>query len=324
MKKILRGIASGVLLLGVSFPVDGQQPKKLFRIGFLSIGNSSVTAPLRQAFLDGLHQLGYIENQNISIEYRYAEGRDERLPDLALDLVRLKVDVIVTLGTRATLAAKNATATIPIVTPSSSGLLSRGLAESLARPGSNVTGIVTMDIELTGKRLEIFRETFPNIRRLAVLWYKTGDVDFEKVRNAGQAFGFDSFSVQIARPEDFDDAFVLAGRRRPEGLFIATSSFLATHRKRIIDFEVTSKLPAIYFQEIFVRDGGLMSYSASIKESYRHAAIFVDKILKGAKPADIPVQQPMKFEFVINLRTAKQIGLTIPPNVLARADKVIK
>jgi len=243
---------------------------------------------------------------------------------LAAELVRLKVDVIVSLGTQATLAAKNATATIPIVTPSSSGLFTKGIAETLARPGRNVTGITTMGVELTGKRLEIFRETFPNLRRLAVLWYKQGNVDFEEVRSAGKAFGFDSFSVQIARPEDFDNAFVLAGRRRPEGLFIATSSFMASHRKQIIDFGASSKLPAIYFQETFVEDGGLMSYSASIKESYRHAATFVDKILKGTKPADIPVEQPMKFELVINLKTAKQIGLAIPPNVLARADKVIK
>ena len=241
----MRGIAAGVLLLSISIPVDGQQAKKLFRIGFLSSGYPSSAASIRQAFLDGLRELGYIENQSIVIEYRYAEGRDNRLSNLAAELVRLKVDVIVSAGTQATLAAKNATATIPIVTPSSSGLFTKGIAETLARPGKNVTGIATMGVELTSKRLEIFRETFPNMRRLAVLWYKEGNVDFGEVRNAGKAFGFDSFSVPIARPEDFDDAFVLARRRQPEGLFIPTSSFMASHRKQIIDFGASSKLPAI-------------------------------------------------------------------------------
>ena len=232
--------------------------------------------------------------------------------------------MIVTAGTQATLAAKNASATIPIVTTSSSDPIGKGLAETLARPAGNVTGISTMGVELTGKRLEIFRETFPKVRRLAVVWYKGGNISFQQIRSAAQPFGFNSFSVEVARPEDFDSAFALVRRDRPESLFTANAAFISTHRKRIIDFAAKNKLPAMYHQETFVEDGGLMSYSAGQKDLYRHAATFVDKILKGRKPADLPVEQPMKFELWFNLKTAKEIGVTIPPNVLVRAQRVIR
>jgi putative ABC transport system substrate-binding protein len=285
-----------LLLLAAGTVVETQQTRKVHRIGYLTTGTPSSAASIREALLDGLRKLGYVENKNLVIEYRYAEARNERLPELAADLVRLKVDVIITAGTQATSAARNATATIPIVTPSASGLFSRGVAETLARPGGNVTGISTMGIELTGKRLELFRETFPKVRCLAVIWYKEGNVSFQEARSVAQPFGFSSFSLEIARPEDFDRVFTQAGQERPEGLFVATSAFLSTHRKRIIDFAAKNKLPAMYFQEIFVEDGGLMSYSASIKDSYRHAAIFVDKILRGANPADLPIEQPRKFD----------------------------
>jgi putative ABC transport system substrate-binding protein len=181
-----------------------------------------------------------------------------------------------------------------------------------------------MGIELSGKRLEIFRESFPKSRRLAVLWFKEGNVNFQEIRDAAQALGFHSLSLEIARPEDFDAGFALAGRERADGLFVATAAFLSAHRKRIIEFAAKNKLPATYSQETYVEDGGLMSYSPSIKDSFRQAAIFVDKILKGAKPADLPVERPRKLELWVNLKTAKQIGLTIPPNMLARADRVIR
>ena len=303
---------------------EAQQPGKVRRIGYLTTASASSGASVREAFLDGLRQLGYVENQNILIEYRYADGRNERLPELAADLIRLKVEVIVASGTQATLAAKNATSTIPIVTPGSSDPLGKGLAETLARPGGNVTGISTMGVELSGKRLEIFRETFPKVRRLAVVWYKGGNISFQELRSDAQPFGFNSISVEVAQPEDFDRAFALARRERPEGLFTASGAFISAHRKRIIDFAAKNKLPAMYHQETFVEDGGLMSYSAGQKDLHRHAATFVDKILKGRKPADLPVEQPMKFELWFNLKTAKQIGVTIPPNVLVRAQKVIR
>ena len=187
-----------------------------------------------------------------------------------------------------------------------------------------MTGLSLMLVELVGKRLETSAQTFPKLRRLAVLWYREGNISFNEIRNASQPFGFNPFSLEVAHPEDFDRVFALASREQVEGLFTATSSFLGTHRKRIIDFAAKNRLPAAYFQEAFVEEGGLMSYAANIKSSFRHAATFVDKILKGAKPADLPVEQPRKFELWFNLKTAKQIGVTIPPNVLARADRVIK
>lgn len=322
-KALVVGLAAS-LVFGGGALVRAQPRAKLYRIGYLNSGNASTGAPLRAAFLDGLHQLGYVENQNVVIEARFADGRNERLAQLAADLVHLNVDVIMAAGTQATLAAKNVTSTIPIVTPSSSGLLSKGLANSLSRPGGNVTGISTMGVELTAKRLEVFRETSPKIRRLAVLWFKEGNVNFEDIRTPGQSFGYTPLSVEVARPEDFDAAFDLIRHERAEGLFLATSSFLSVHRRQIITFAANNRLPAAYFQEVFVEDGGLTSYSPSIKDSYRYSAVFVDKILKGAKPSDLPVEQPRKFELWFNLKTAKQIGLTIPPQVLARADRVIK
>jgi putative ABC transport system substrate-binding protein len=312
------------MLVVFCLPAEAQPAKKVHRIGYLTVGSASSSAPLRAALLDGLRQLGYIENQDIFIEYRYADGRTERVADLAADLVRLNVEVILTVGTQAPLAAKNATKTIPIVVATSSGLLEKGLGGSLARPGGNVTGISSMGSELDSKRLEVFREAFPKLRRLAVLWSKDGIVGFPEIRNAAQQFGFSSFSLEVTRDENFDRAFELSREEKTDSLFANTSAFLNAHRKRIIEFATNNKLPAIYFNELFVAEGGLMSYATSIQESHRRAATFVDKIFKGAKPADLPIEQPRKFELWINLKTAKQIGLTIPPSVLARADKVIK
>ena len=322
-KNLIR-LALCALVFSLSVPAEAQQPKKVHRIGYLTTASAASNLNIRGGFLDGLRQLGYVEGQNIIIEYRYADGRNERLPKLAADLVALKVEVIVAVGTQANIAAKNATRTIPIVIASSSDPLGKGLAETLPRPGGNVTGFSSMSVELTGKRLEIFRDAFPKVRHLAILWYTGGNIGFEEIRRAAQPFGFNSVSLEVKQPEDFESAFALAGRERTAGLFTANSAFMSAHRKLIIDFAAKNKLPAMYHSEPFVEDGGLMSYSTSLTGLNRQAATYVDKILKGAKPADLPVEQPTKFELWINLKTAKQIGVTIPQSVLYRADKVIQ
>jgi putative ABC transport system substrate-binding protein len=324
MKKKVFSVALAAIFLALSFPALSQQAGKVRRIGYLTTGSASSSTLTRRAFLDGLRQLGYVEGQNVLMEYRYADGRNERLPELAADLVRLKVEVIVVSGTQATLAARNATATIPIVTPSSSDLFGKKLAEELSRPGGNVTGFSSMNAELTGKRLEIFREAFPNVRRLVVLWYTGGTIGFQDVRRAAEPLRFNPISLEVARPEDFDSAFALASRERSEAVFTTNAAFMTAHRRRIIEFAAKYKLPAMYHLETFVDDGGLMSYSASVKELHRQTATYVDKILKGAKPADLPIERPTKLELWINLKTAKQIGVTIPQSVLYRADRVIK
>jgi putative ABC transport system substrate-binding protein len=278
----------------------------------------------REAFLEGLRNLGYVEGQNIMIEYRYAESRSERLPDLAAELVGLKVDVIVAGGTQVNLVAKKATGTIPIVMLNSDDPLGSGLVESLARPGGNVTGLSTISQELSGKRLELFREAFPKVRRLAVLWYIASDPAFRETQAAALTLGFKIQSLEIRTPEDLNSTLALVTRERLDGLFPVTSAFMSANRKRIVEFAAKNRLPAMYSNQEYVDDGGLMSYVANILELHRRAAIYVDKILKGAKPADLPVEQPTKFEFIINLKAARQIGLTIPPNVLARADRVIR
>lgn len=322
MKRGIIALALGAMLLGLCLPAAAQQPKKVPRIGYLTTAAPSADSPDREAFREGLRNLGYIEGQNIMIEYRYAESRTERLPELAADLVRLKVDVIFVAGTRAAVAVKNATGTIPIVMISSDPLGS-GLIESLARPGGNVTGVSLMFQELGGKRLELFREAFPQVRRLAALWNVIAHSHLRETQTAAQRLGFEILSLEIRGPEDFDSAFVLLTREQPHGLFTFTSALLSANRKRIVEFAAKNRLPAIYHNEGFVEAGGLMSYAPSLRGSFRRAATYVDKILKGTKPADLPVEQPMKFELIINLKTAKEIGLTIPPSVLARADGVI-
>ena len=322
-RKIFVWLLATVLLTTVS-PTEAQQPKKIPLIGYLTTGSPFLASPNRDAFREGLRQLGYVEGQNIIIEYRYGENSNERLPDLAADLVRLKVNIIVAGGTEAIRAAKKATGTIPIVMGISSDPLGSGLVESLARPGGNVTGLSAMSPELSGKRLELFREAFPKIRRPAVLWYTASNAAFKETQAAAQALGLRILSLQVRRPEDLDRAFALVTRERSDGLIPISSAFLSANRKRILEFAKKNKLPAIYPNELYVEDGGLMSYAASIQDSFRRAAVYVDKILKGRTPSDLPVEQPMKFEFVINLKTAKQIGVTIPPNVLVRADKVIR
>jgi putative ABC transport system substrate-binding protein len=318
------GFALCTLLLALSVSARAQQPKKIPRVGYLTQGAPSSSDSSLKAFREGLHDVGYVEGQNIIIEYRYAESRTERFPDLVADLLRLKVDVIVASGTQANLAAKRATGTIPIVMANSDDPLGSGLVKSLARPGGNVTGFSSMGQELGGKRLELFREAFPKVRRLAVLWHTTANPAFRQMQTPAQTLGFKILSLEVRGPEDFDNAFAMVTRERSDGLFTVTAAFMTVNRKRIVKFAAKNRLPAIYHNEQFVEDGGLMSYATSIRDLHHRAATYVDKILKGTKPADLPVEQPTKFEFVINLKTAKQIGLTIPPNVLARADRVIR
>jgi putative ABC transport system substrate-binding protein len=301
-----------------------QQAGKVPRIGYLTFGSSSSSAPRRDAFREGLRKLNYIEGQNIIVEYRYADSRDDLLAELIAGLIQLKVDLIVAGGTQANVAVKKATSTIPLVIAKSDDPVGSGLVESLARPGGNVTGLSSMSQELSGKRLELFKEVFAKVRRLAVLWHSSSDAGFKEQQAAAQRLGFIVRSLEVKQQEDLDNAFAMVVKERLDGLFPVTSSFMTTNRKRIVDFAGKHKLPAIYSNAEYVDDGGLMSYATNSLDLHRRAATYVDKILRGAKPADLPVEQPTKFEFIVNLKTAKQIGLSIPPNVLARADRIIR
>jgi len=271
---------------------------------------------------------GYVEDKNIVIESRFANGKLDRLPALADELVGLKVDVLVTGGLNDTLAAKNATKRIPIVFLGAvSDPVGSGLVNSLARPGGNITGFTTIAELLAGKRLELLKETIPNLTRIAVLWDSQGrviDPQWTESQRAARDLGLELHSMEVNSADKYDDAFKEATKARSGALAVTQNALAVSHQKQIVDLATKNRLPAIYYRRDFVETGGLMSYGADRDESFRRAASMVDKILRGKKPADIPVEQPMKFELVINLRTAKQISLTIPPNVLARADKVIK
>ena len=281
-----------------------------------------------EAFRQGLRELGYIEGKNLIIEYRYADGRPERLPALAEELVRLKVDIIVTDTAAPARAARKATSTIPIVMVSAGNPIQAGLVASLARPGGNVTGLTGLISELHGKRVELLKEVVPKVTRFAFLDDddRVEQSPFKYAQEAAQALGVKLQRIEIKTSDpDLDGAFRMIAKERI-GAVMTTASFLSTtlHRKRILDLLEQARIPAIHPNTVWMDDGGLMYYGANSPDLYRRAAIFVDKILKGAKPADLPVEQPKKFEFVINLKAAKQIGLTIPPNVLARADRVIR
>jgi putative ABC transport system substrate-binding protein len=275
-----------------------------------------------------LRELGYVEGKNIVIEYRYAEGKLERLPDLAAELVRLKVDVIVTpSGGPTILAAKKATATIPIVFAAAADPVGDGLVSSLARPGGNITGLSVMAPDLDGKRLELLKEAFPKVARVAFFWQPggiSGDRPLTEMEAAAKALGVKLLSLPVRTLDDFESAFARAKGDGAQALITTTGPLLNTQQRRVIDFATKNRLPAMYLASEFVEAGGLMSYAPNYTDLFRRAADFVDKILKGTKPAEIPVEQPMKFEFVINLIAAKQIGVTVAPNVLVRADRVIR
>jgi putative tryptophan/tyrosine transport system substrate-binding protein len=291
------------------------------------VGSSSFYSAWIDVFRQGLKELGYIEGKNIAIEYRYAEGKADRLPALATELVGLKVEVVFTSSTPSVLAVKKATSTIPIVFVSISDPVANGLVTSLARPGGNITGLSIVAVELSGKRLELLKEAVPSVTRVAFMWNSANPAQapqWGEAQAAAQALGLQLQSLEVRSANDFDSAFEAALRERAQALVTTPAALLGAHLKRIVEFAAKNRLPTMYGNPQFVDAGGLMSYAPDYTVQYRRAAIYVDKILKGSKPADLPVEQPTKFEFVINLKAAKQIGLTIPPNVLARADKVIK
>jgi putative tryptophan/tyrosine transport system substrate-binding protein len=319
--KILALAVSGLLLVSVHI-VGAQQAKRVYRIGYLSAGTSRSEALRLKAFSEGLSQKGYVEGENIVLDVRYAEGKPERLPELAAELVRLKVDIIVGGGALIG-AAKNATSSIPIVMIFSPDPVRAGHIQSLARPGGNISGLSSLQVELSGKRLELFKEAFPKVRRIAVLW-STSTATFEETQSAAQSLGLKIRPLEVRGVEDFDGVFATAIKEGLDGLFTVTSTFLTAQRKRIVDFALKRKLPAMYHNDDFIDAGGLMTYAPHLLDMHRRAATYVDKILKGANPADLPVERPTKFEFLINLQTAKQIGVTIPPQVLAPADRVIR
>jgi len=327
MKRFVGLFAIFVTLAAWGAVALAQQQKKVPRIGFLTTLSPSTISDRIEAFRQGLRELGYVEGKNIVIEWRYAEEKLDRLPALVSELVGLKVDVIVTGGTAATRPAKQATVTIPIVMAFDDDPIGSGFAASLARPGGNITGLSTQASEISGKRLELLREIVPKLSRVAVLGTSTRPGNAQSLREvelAAGALGVKLQYLDVLSPEDIETAFRGASKGRAEAVLTLNSTVLISHRRQVADLAVKSRLPAIYYAPEFVEDGGLVTYGVSITDLFRRAASYVDKILKGAKPADLPVEQPTKFEFVINLKAAKQIGLTIPPNVLARADKVIK
>jgi len=319
------------IALATASITEAQQPKKVPRIGYLSTSDAATESTLLEAIRLALRDLGYVEGQNIAIEYRYAEGKRDRFPELAAELVRLKVDIIVVVGGEVPIrAAKNATKTIPIVMVGrGADPVEAGLVESLARPGGNVTGITNLTVDLGGKRLELLKEAVPKVARIAVLYDPAVPGNVLEVKEvlpvAARALGLTLQPWEIRTADDFDRVFAALNKQRPDGLYVTPAgSLMRTNVKRIADFASKSRLPSMYGNRVFVEAGGLMSYGADQTDSYRRVAYFVDRILKGAKPADLPVEQPTKFELVINLKTAKQIGLTIPPEVLARANRLIK
>jgi putative ABC transport system substrate-binding protein len=303
-----------------------QQPKKIARIGYL--GNTASTSAIdMKLFRERLRELGYIEGQNIAIEYRYFDGKVERLPELAAELVRLDCEVIVAIGNEAAGAAKNATKETPIVMASTSDAVRSGLVASLARPGGNITGLTSMGGEINGKRLELLKEIIPKLSRVGFLWSPTSPVaadNLKETETVARSLRVEILSLEVKRTDDNERAFQAATNKRAEALLVDGSGFFTANQKQIIDLAIKHRLPAMYPNTRSVEAGGLMTYAGDRSEQYRRAADYVDKILKGAKPADLPVERPTKFEFIINLKAAKQIGLTIPPNVLARADRVIK
>jgi putative tryptophan/tyrosine transport system substrate-binding protein len=321
-------VVLGALLFALSASADAQQPKKVPRIGFLDPSTAAGSAVLLDTFRQELSKLGWIEGKNITIEYRFAEQKTERLPDLAAELVRLKVDLIVVTGGPAALTAKRATTTIPIVMTNQGDPVGEGLVASLARPGGNVTGLSSLGTELNTKRLEVLKDAVPKLARVGYLRPSRGgggDLQMKELRPVAVALKLKLEDIKTeADAKGLESAFQTVKQKQVSAIMTQPTRPFVAERKRIVELAVRYRLPAIYFSKEFVDDGGLMSYGVDFDDLYRRAAVYVDKILKGAKPADLPVQQATKFEFVINLKAAKQIGLKLPPDLLARANKVIK
>jgi putative ABC transport system substrate-binding protein len=327
-KILLLALCSPLLALG--FSAQAQQPAgKVPRIGYLSaIGDPYIPEPQIEAFREALRDLGYVEGKNILVDYRYAGGIQDRIPGLVAELVQLRVDVVVVAALPAIRAAKQATKTIPIVMVTTQDPVATGIVDSLARPGGNITGLTRLTRELGGKRLELFKEVVPGISRVGVLVDANMTelaTTFKDYETAARPLKIQLQSLEVRGPNpDFEGAFQAATKGRASALITVSTALLVRYPKRIADLAIKNRLPSMHERSEYVQAGGLVSYAASEAESFRRAATYVDKILKGAKPADLPVEQPTKFEFIINLKTAKQIGLTIPPNVLARADRVIR
>jgi len=330
MRKNVICLTLCAVLLALCDSAEAQQPEKVPRIGYLASSDPATDSARSEGIRLALRELGYIEGQNIAIEYRYAEGKNDRLPKLAAELVRLKVDLIVVAGGVGTIRAlMNATKTIPIVMVGGADPVEAGLIESLARPGGNVTGLTILSRELGGKRLELLKEAVPKLAHVAVLYDPTTQAGVLQVKEvlpvAARALKLTLRSWEVRDADGFDKVFAALSKQRPDGLYVpASGALMRANQKRIVAFALKSRLPSIYYYREYVDAGGLMSYGADLADSYRRVATYVDKILKGAKPADLPVEAPTKFELVINLKTAKQIGLTIPAHVLGRADRVIR
>jgi putative ABC transport system substrate-binding protein len=313
-------------LLPAVFSVEAQQPAKASRIGFI-MADASGSDPRVDAFRQGLRELGYVEGKNIGVEYRFAEGKEDRLLKLVAELVSLNVEIIVTDGTAVTRAVKNATKTIPVVMASDGDPVGNLFVASLARPGGNITGLTNLLAGLSGKRLEILKDAIPGMSRFGIIWNPENPssiTGFKETQVTAQSLGVQLQSLEVRGPNDFESAFQAAKKGQAGALTVVSDSVMFAYRTRLLELAAKQRLPTMHTQSLWVQDGGMISYGTYFPDLYRRAATYVDKILKGAKPADLPVEQPRKFELVINLKTAKQIGLTIPPNVLARADKVIK
>jgi putative ABC transport system substrate-binding protein len=316
-----------VLLLAVPLGAPAQQPGKLYRIGMLETIAASLNSVNLQAFHQELKVLGYVEGQNLAVDYRSADGRAERFPELAAELVRLRVDLIVTRGTPAAIAAKKATGTIPIVMAASGDPIGTGLVPSLARPGGNVTGLSSLTPEMAGKRLELLRAAFPTFSRVALLWNPSNPAAtnaWREAEAAARALGVMQSSLEVRKTADIGPAFEAARKEGANVLVVVQDALTQNHHRQIVDLAKRHRLPDVYASREFVEAGGLMSYGPSYPDLYRRAAIYIDKIFKGVRPGDLPVEQPTKFELAINLKTAKALGLTIPPSVLLRADSVIE
>jgi len=328
MKRKILALTLCAVLLALCFSAGAQQATKIPKIGYLTGATRDGQAARIEAFRQGLRELGYVEGKNIVIEYRYAEGNLDRLPTLAAELVRLKIDVIVTGGGPNTRAAKEATSTIPIVMAQDGDPVANGFVASLARPGGNITGLANLAPELMGKQLELLKEIIPKLSRVAILGGTSTSTStaqqLKEIELASSAFKVKVQYLSVQSSKDIETAFQAASEGRVGAILVLAGPIFNSNRPQIAKLAVKSRLPAIYNHSQYVIDGGLMTYSASQPDLDRRAATYVDKILKGAKPADLPIEQPKKFELIINLKAAKQIGLTIPPNVLVRADKVIK
>ena len=327
MNSQIFGVALSTMLLVLSVSAEAQQTKKVHRIGFLFAATPSANSERLKGFRQGLREHGYVEEKDILIEQRYAEGNFDRIPALAADLVRLKVDVIVSATSPGTRSLKELTNTIPIVMTSDTDPVGNKFVASLARPGGNITGLSVLTPELSGKRLELLKEIVAQLSRVAVLGSSSTATTAQVLKEmelAATALKVQLQYLDVESPKDIETAFQEATKGRADGMLLLNSGVLNSHRKQLINLAIRSRLSVIYVASEWVEDGGLMSYGVSIPDLFRRAATYVDKILKGAKPADLPVEQPTKFELWINLKTAKQLGFTIPPSVLYRADKVIK